>query len=254
MLQWIRDLDRVLRGHATSPAALADGELRVPVDGLAVLVVVLGLVYGLCMSVFTLSVGGPHALLQTASCMAKTPAVFLLTLAVTFPSLYVFNAMLGSRLTAAAMLRLLVATLAVLLAVLASIGPIVAFFSLTTTSYPFMVLLNVAVGGLAGLLAMRFLLQTLHRLVNVATVIALADDGATAVPVGPLDRSADHPLGRHVRVTFQVWVLLFAVVGTQMAWVLSPFLGHATGPFVFLRPTGSNFFQGVIDNLNRLVR
>jgi hypothetical protein len=52
----------------------------------------------------------------------------------------------------------------VMLAILSSIGPIVAFFSISTTSYSFMVLLNVAVFGVAGILGLSFLLQTLHRI------------------------------------------------------------------------------------------
>ena len=95
---------------------------------------------------------------------AKVPMLFFLTLIVTFPSLYVFNALVGSRLSFRTVLRLLVAALGVMLAVLASFGTIVVFFSLCTTSYPFMVLLNVAMFAVAGLLGMGFLLQTLHRL------------------------------------------------------------------------------------------
>ena len=41
------------------------------------------------------------------------PALFFLTLVVTFPSLYVFNALVGSRLNLLALFRLLVAALAV---------------------------------------------------------------------------------------------------------------------------------------------
>ena len=80
----------------------------------------------------------------------------------TFPSLYVFNALVGSRLTLRVVLQLLIAALAVNLAVLASMGPIVAFFSFSTTSWPFMVLLNVLVFAVSGVLGMAFLLQTLH--------------------------------------------------------------------------------------------
>ena len=96
--------------------------------------------------------------------MLKVPALFFLTLGVTFPSLYVFNALVGSRLLMTSALRLLLAALAVTVTVLASIGPIVAFFSVSTTSYPFILLLNVVVFAVAGLLGMSFLLQTLHRL------------------------------------------------------------------------------------------
>ncbi len=44
------------------------------------------------------------------------------------------------------------------------LGPIVAFFSLSTTSHPFMVLLNVVVFAVSGILGLAFLVQTLHRL------------------------------------------------------------------------------------------
>ena len=59
---------------------------------------------------------------------------------------------------------LLVASLGVMVAVLASLGPIVAFFSVSTTSYPFMLLFNVVVCSVSGALGLSFLLQTLHRL------------------------------------------------------------------------------------------
>ena len=73
---------------------------------------------------------------------------------------------------------------------LASLGPIVAFFSASTTSYPFMVLLNVVVFGAAGMLGLVFLLQTLHRL-NVV----MSDPPAEAVgeekPEGPSPGALD---------------------------------------------------------------
>jgi hypothetical protein len=75
---------------------------------------------------------------------------------VTFPSLYVFNALVGSRLNMVAMLRLVVAALCVMMAVLASLGPIVAFFAVSTTSYPFIKLLNVAAYAIAGGWGCRF--------------------------------------------------------------------------------------------------
>ena len=83
--------------------------------------------------------------------MIKVPALFYLTLFVTFPSLYVFNALVGSRLSVITLARLMMATLGVTLAVLASFGPIVAFFSVTTNSYPFMLLLNVLMFALSAL-------------------------------------------------------------------------------------------------------
>jgi hypothetical protein len=252
MLHWIRSLDRVLRGEVTSLAALQAGEIDVPIWGLCVVIDALGLVYGLCMSAFNLAnSAGPDAWKQVLACTLKVPALFLLTLVVTFPSLYVFNAMVGSRLTFRSMARLLVATLAVMLAVLASIGPIVAFFSLTTTSYPFAILLNVGVFGAAGMLGLMFLLRTLHRLAAARAGLEL-QFAMTADAVGPLDPSRNVGPDRSVVTIFRLWVIVFALVGTQMAWVLSPFVGHTNQKFVLFRPTGSNFFQGVLNNAENL--
>src|SRR3954469_9418168 len=169
MLTWIKALDRVLKGEATRPSALRGGRIDLPGGGLSFVVLLLGGVYGLCMGSFALiarwhTPARADGLVEMAYSAAKVPMLFFLTLLVTFPSLYVFNALVGSRLSFTAVLRLLVAALGVTLAVLASFGTIIVFFSLCTTSYAFMVLLNVTAFAVAGMLGMGFLLQTLHRL------------------------------------------------------------------------------------------
>ena len=164
MLDAIRQLDRVLRGEATRLPDLRRGTINVRVGTMLIVVVVLGLIYGACMgsfAAFRITGASYEQLLATT---VKVPALFLLTLLITFPSLYVFNALVGSALDIVTLLRLLVSALGVNLAVLASLGPIVAFFSVCTTSYPFMVLLNVVLFAVAGLMGLTFLLQTLHRL------------------------------------------------------------------------------------------
>src|SRR5205809_2131848 len=173
MWQWIRQLDSLLRGQATQIDQLKDGKFNIPVLGLAVVIDLLGLIYGACMGAFALTSSGSGHWMQVPATMLKVPALFLLTLIVTMPSLYVFNALVGSRLTFLSVLRLLVASLAVTLAVLASIGPIVAFFSLSTISYHFMVVLNTAVFAISGALGLVFLLQTLHRMTIANTPIGV---------------------------------------------------------------------------------
>lgn len=165
MWDWMRQLDRLLRGESTRLSALRQGVIELPENGLSMVILMLGLLYGLCMGCFALfnkPLG--DALLQMLSSTAKVPALFFTTLLVTFPSLYVFNALVGSRLTLSSVWRLLIAMMAVMMAVLASLGPIVAFFSVSTTNYSFMLVLNVAVFSLSGFLGLKFLLHTLHRL------------------------------------------------------------------------------------------
>ena len=168
MMQWIKALDGLLRGEATRLDALRRGEIEVPASGMVILILALGAFYGVCMACFAaFNRPAAQAILQIIASAGKVPLLFLLTLMVTFPSLYVFNALIGSRLTLRAVWQLLVATLAVMVAVLASLGPVVAFFSVSTTGYNFMLIFNVVMCAVSGFLGLKFLLFTLHRLTLV---------------------------------------------------------------------------------------
>jgi len=258
MGRWWRDLDRILRGEATHPSALGRGTIDLPVGGLSLILILLGMAYGACMGSFALFKTGGPSYWQLAASTIKVPLLFVLTLAITMPSLYVSNALVGSRLAPAAVLRLLVAALAVMMTVLASLGPIIAFFSLSTTSYPFMLLAHVVVFAVSGTLGLSFLLQTLHRLsvappssVEIAE-IPEAPEGAEARANGPLDPMEGQVLGRHVKTVFRCWMVLFGLVGAQMGWVLRPFIGNPNLPFAWFRGRESNFFQAVWNALSGL--
>ncbi len=151
---------------------MREQSLQVPLAGLSLLILALALFYGCCMGMYPAFRIDDPSPGRWLACTLKIPALFVLTLCVTFPSLYVVNALVGSRLRLLAVLQLLVAALGVNLAVLASTGPIVAFFSFSTTNCPFMVLLNVLVFAVSGLLGMAFLLQTLHRMSTIPLRVA----------------------------------------------------------------------------------
>jgi hypothetical protein len=264
MGRWLRDLDRILRGEATRVSALRHRSVEVDVRGLSVVLALLAMFYGACMGCFALLREGGPSFGQLLASMVKVPLLFFLTLEVTFPSLYVFNALVGSRLTVESVLRLLVAALAVMVAVLASLGPIVAFFSISTTTYSFMLLINVVVFAVSGVLGLIFLLRTLHRLsvVEPEPAPGPASEGigdekeSVAVPEPPpsaLDPLADQVLGRHVKTVFRCWVLLFGLVGAQMGWVLRPFIGNPKVPFTWFRNRESNFFEAVWSALMSLL-
>jgi hypothetical protein len=278
MDRWWNDLDRVLRGEATRLAALKGESVPIPPGRLLLVILGLAMLYGACMGFFAVfRVGGPFCMQWFASTV-KVPSLFLLTLVVTFPSLYVFNALVGSRLNLVAVLQLLVASLAVNVAVLASLGPIVGFFSASTLSYPFAVLMNVTVFAISGVLGLAFLLQTLHRL-SVARRLLLPrspapesqpEKPAEAIPSRqepePLAPSEEEPpeelsaldalqgqmLDRHVKTVFLSWMVIFGLVGVQMAWVLRPFIGNPAEPFQWFRARQSNFFEAVWQSLRGL--
>src|SRR5262249_47201293 len=257
-LRGFGELDRLLRGELTGVSNLRAGGLEISPQRLSACIVILGMLYGICMGTFALFRMKGAEPVQVVASMIKVPLLFYLTLLVTLPSLYVFNALVGSRLTLTMVVRLLVASLGVMVTLLASLGPIVAFFSVSTTSYPFMVLFNVVVFAVAGALGLTFLLQTLQRLSVAGSPPAVASEGGMgSVPepaAGPLDPLGDRVLSGHVKTVFRIWVIVFGLVGAQMAWVLRPFIGSPNVPFTWFRGRESNFFLAVFRLLGSLFR
>lgn len=283
MWKSVQALDRILKGESTRLGDLRRGTLDIPLGGLSVVILLLGAFYGACMGAYGIITrhGQPDAAegyKQLLGSAVKVPALFFLTLCVTFPSLYVFNALVGSRLSIGALLRLMVAALAVMMALLAAFGTITVFFAVSTDSYAFMVLLNVLLFAVAGVMGLGFLLQTLHRLYNAQIVVPLPppaslgsmpdpgdvggapgaypplppDDLRELPEPGALDRLDGQVSSANVRTVFKIWVVVFALVGAQMGWVLRPFIGDPSKDFEFFRQRESHFFQDVFRKISDL--
>lgn len=273
MLTWMRQLDKLLRGDATQLESLKTGKIEFPAKGVLVAAVMLAASYGVCMGIFAVlrTGGAPAGWMQMFASVVKLPLLFILTLIITLPSLYVFNALVGSRLTLVSVVHLLIASMSVTVTVLASLGPIIAFFSLSTTSHPFMVLLNVLAASIAGILGMKFMFHTLNRLVFTRGQRELpapepppvlitpegteeASETLPAIPErkpSPIE-TGGLPTHTEAKGVFQVWVMVFALVGAQMSWVLRPFVGSPTLEFAWFRAREANFFIAVFELLRSL--
>ena len=124
-------------------------------------------------------------------------------------------------------------------AILGAFSPIMAFLvwnapaiNLKTTgnlTYNFILLTNVAVIGLAGGAGNARLFQLLSRLGN---------NGAVAL-----------------RVMF-AWLAGNLFLGSQLAWILRPFIGSPALPIEFLRPNAfqGNFYEAVFCSLHQILR
>jgi hypothetical protein len=260
---WLRELDEALRGRKADPRLLAEGTGHIHITPLVGVSVALGIIYGVCMGLYAVATRTPPSFAQLAASAIKVPALFFLTLVVTFPSLYVFSALLGVRLGPKDTFRLILVPIVVNLAVLASLGPITAFFTLSTTSYPFMKLLNVFFFTVAGIIGLKVLLAMLSSIeaAQSPTAAAAPEPGrptetqnatiqaATAKPLPPStsrDRTA-------ASTTFLVWVVIYALVGAQMGWILRPFIGSPNLSFQLFRGREANFFIDVLRTLGQLL-
>lgn len=284
MRQIVRDLDRLLRGRFAERGA---DPASIPIAHLVQGALVLGVTYGLFMGLYAALRTEDPTFLQIAVSAVKVPLLFLLTLLVTFPSLYVFSALGDSPLRGADTLRLLLAAVTVNLALLASFGPITGFFTLSTDSYPFMIVLNTAFFAVSGFVGLGFLRRALSRLFETAgegELRRLEEELAAAAPPAEpapgddaeIPAAGDEDDGRGARVVrrmeldaararirarvtssqtvFRVWIVIYAVVGAQMAWILRPFIGTPDLPFQLFRPRSSHFFEGLWHAIQALFR
>ena len=250
-------LDDLLRGRKTTPEMLAEGTDQLRIGQFVFTSAILGMIYGVSMGLYSVLGREDPVPIQLLASTLKVPLLFLLTLVVTFPSLYVFSALLGSRMGPLDALRVIVASVAVNLAVLASLAPITAFFTLSTTSYNFMKLLSVLFFSVSGMIGLGFMLRTLR---HIGVGPAPRPPGEEASP-GPDTAGPDlaphlTAPAREVRPAcrlFRVWIIVYALVGAQMGWVLRPFIGAPDQEFMWFGPRGGNVFMDVLRAIGELL-
>lgn len=46
-----------------------------------------------------------------------------------------------------------------------------------------------------------------------------------------------------MKTVFNIWLVVFGLVGAQMSWILRPFIG--SGEFTWFRERSGNFFESV---------
>jgi len=59
--------------------------------------------------------------------------------------------------------------------------------------------------------------------------------------------------GPFVKILF-AWLVVYAFVGTQMAWSMRPFFGAPGEPFVLMRQDGGTFYESVVTAIVWLAR
>jgi hypothetical protein len=181
--------------------------------------------YGLVMGAYGIpgSVGWKQALASTI----KVPCLFLLTLVVCLPTLYVVSALLGSNLSLRQLVGILLASFLVTTVLLASFAPITLFFMLSARNYFFIKLLNVLFFAIA------------------------TGTGAAVIAAAVRNIAAKDVAG--YRTLLRFWFVIYAFVGTQMAWMLRPFVGSPNEGFQLFRDFQGNFYTDVIHSLSRLL-
>ena len=195
----------------------------------------------IALACYGIVLGSSNGILQAISSAIKLPILFLLTLAICLPTLYLFNLVFGARLSIQQAMALVMTAITVTSMLTLAFAPISLFFWITAPNYEFFKLLNVAILTLTGVVGLSFLLNGMRRM-----------NALNAPPPPPESADAAKPERVEPPVNMSLlylWVVLYGFVGTQLAWTLRPFFGDPGAPFEIFRRIESNFYVNIIHSL-----
>jgi hypothetical protein len=172
-------IERILRDrHGIWQQVVEDRELTRLAGQMTLSSVVALACYGAVLGSF-------HSVLMALTSAVKLPLLFLVTLAICLPTLYLFNLVFGARLSVRQSLALVMVALTVTAMLALAFAPISLFFLITAPDYSFFKLLNVAILALSALVGLRFLTGGM-RVLNDHGLLAPATAGTEGTPGAPI--------------------------------------------------------------------
>ncbi|MBK9359109.1 MAG: hypothetical protein IPN08_17320 [Bacteroidales bacterium] len=149
-------------------------------------------IYGMVM-------GSYHSLIQSLVAGLKVTFLFLCTLMICFPSFFVIQQVLGSKMSLRHMVVITLSGFVLTSAIALSFAPIIVFFQITGGNYHFLQLLHVAIFVFSGIFGMRLMIEALKY---------------------ACEKKGTYP---QIGVTvFRIWIIILAFVGIQLSWNLRP--------------------------------
>ena len=172
--------------------------------------------------------GSTHSGAQMVSTAIKTPLLFLVTLLICAPTLYIINLLFGFNLTFSQSVSLVLMDITITATLLLSFAPVTLLFVLTVPeTYASFVFLNFIFYSFASAIGGGFLYQAVKQ---IAT--------SPKLPTKPL---------------LFVWFIVYGFVGTQLAWRLRPFIGHPNEPFVLFRHLEGDVYTSIFELFRYMV-
>lgn len=205
MRTWLSTADGVLRRAPwTAQSTSERGLLK-----LVACLLTCSLLYGAAMGTFRGIGGHSQWQWQIVYAATKVPLLLTATFAISLPSFFVLNTLLGLRRDFTQALRAVVATQAGMAIVLASLAPFTIFWYASSADHNEALLFNGAMFAIASFTA-QWLLRQYYR------------------PLLAHNR-------RHQWMLWG-WLAVYTLVAIQMAWLLRPFVGAPTLDVTFVRP------------------
>ena len=173
--------------------------------------------------------GSYHSFLQSVVAGLKVILLFISTVAICFPSFFIIQQVLGSKMSFRQMMVIVLGGVVLSATIALSFAPIVVVFQITGGNYHFLQLLHVAIFIFAGIFGMQFMVDSLKY----------ACENKSIYP--------------QIGVTvFRIWIIILAFVGIQLAWNLRPFLCQKNEEFKIFRKYEGNFYTAIIYSVEQL--
>ena len=174
--------------------------------------------------------GSYHSFLQSVVTGLKVIVLFLSTVIICFPSFFIIQQVLGSKMSFRQMIVIVLSGVVLTATIALSFAPIVVVFQVTGGNYHFLQLLHVAIFIFAGIFGMRLMVDALKY---------------------ACDNQGIYP---QIGVTvFRIWIIILAFVGIQLAWNLRPFLCEKQEEFKLFRKYEGNFYTAIVYSVEQLV-
>jgi hypothetical protein len=188
----------------------------------------------IALALYGVLLGSTHSLWQSASSAVKLPLLFLTTLLICTPVLYILNILFGANQRLSQSIVLALASISLTAILLLSLAPVTLFFILTApNSYQFFKLLNVLFFTTSGIIGTSCLRQGIK--------IVWADEAGVDGAI------------KSQSLMFWLWLISYSFVGSQVAWTIRPFVGYPGVPFEVFRQFGGNFYTNILTSLGEIL-
>jgi hypothetical protein len=188
------------------------------------------LIICICTFIYGMVMGSYHSFIQSLVAGLKVITLFLCTLLICFPSFFVIQQVLGSKMSFRQMIIIVLSGFLLTSVIALSFAPIIVFFQITGGNYHFLQLLHVAIFIFSGIFGMRLIIEALK----------FACEKKSIYPV----------IGVNV---FRIWIIILAFVGIQLSWNLRPFLCNKDEEFKLFRKYEGNFYTAIVYSVQQLV-
>jgi hypothetical protein len=177
------------------------------------------------LALFGLMIGCSHSFIQGVSSFVKLPILFFTTSLICFPTLYIFLALLGAKISFKGLAQFTLISISIMALILFAFAPVSLFFLLVGSDYQTYKLINVFIMSIAGIsgtyLFHKYILYNRTE---------------------ELDTSTKRRTGGFLNL----WLVMFGLIGTNLGFAISPFFRNPAEPFVLFTPKTENFFTHLI--------